>query len=76
MDTRIFKYLTHIYIYFDEIVKNRGNSHVSHNQNQANITIMQKKTSLTKLSWVGANKELHNMTIDINSQTPDRHVLS
>ena len=30
----------------------RGNSHVSHNQNQANVTIMQNKTSLSKLSEV------------------------
>ena len=31
---------------------NRGNSTVLHNQNQAEVTIMWKKTSLTKLSWV------------------------
>ena len=69
IETRIFKYPMHIYMYFDDIFKNQGNSHVSHNWNQANITIMQKKTSLTKLSWVRVNKELHNMTININSQT-------
>ena len=42
-----------------------GNSHVSHNQNQANVTIKQKNTSFTKLFWVHANEELHNMPIDI-----------
>ena len=48
IETQIFKYLMHIHTstcismtYF----KNRGNSHVSHNQNQTNITIMRKKTS-------------------------------
>ena len=33
-------------------IMNWGNSHISQNQNQANVTIMWKKTSLTKLSWV------------------------
>ena len=33
-------------------IMNWGNSHISQNQNQANVTIMWKKTSITKLSWV------------------------
>ena len=43
---------------------NQGNSHILHNQNQANVTIIWKETSLTKLSWVIELKELHNMTIE------------
>ena len=33
-------------------IMNWGNSHISQNQNQANVTIMWKKTSRTRLSWV------------------------
>ena len=47
---------------------NRGNSHVLHNQNQANVTIMRKKTSLTNYLEFEL-KELHNMTINIKNQT-------
>ena len=50
IETQIFIYLMYIYMYFNDICHKQGNSHVSHNQNQANITIMRKKTSLTKLS--------------------------
>ena len=39
---------------------NRGNSTVLHNQNQADVTIMWKKTSLTKLSWVWVEGTSHD----------------
>ena len=54
-----------IYMYFDDIFHGLRKRHFSHNQNQANVTIKQKNTSFTKLSWVRATEELNNMTIDI-----------
>ena len=44
-EPRIFKYLMHIYMYFNDTFPYQGNSHVSHNRNQTNVTIMGKKTS-------------------------------
>ena len=47
VETQMFKYLMHIH--FDH---EWGNSHISQNHNQADVKIMWKKTSHTKLSWV------------------------
>ena len=51
-ETQILKYPIHIYMFLITYFTNQGNSHISQNWNQANATIMRKKTSLTKLCWV------------------------
>ena len=48
---------------------NQGNSHILHNQNQANVTIIWKETSLTKLSWVWVQG-----TSQHDNRTSDWHV--
>ena len=50
---------------------NQGNSHILHNQNQANVTITWKGTSLTKLSWVWVEG-----TSQHDNRTSDWHVLT
>ena len=48
---------------------NRGDSHVLHNQNQAEVTIMWKKHhSQNYLEF--ELKELHNMTINVKIEPP------
>ena len=49
---------------------NQGNSHILHNQNQANVTITWKGTSLIKLSWVWVEG-----TSQHDNRTSDWHVL-
>ena len=53
-------------------IMNWGNSHISQNHNQADVKIMWKKTSHTKLSWVWDELYAlisHNMKMDIKSRT-------